>query len=406
MAAAVRGVGAQVVTLPPSDRETIELGRAHTSGKECYPLVLTVGDFVKLTRRPGFDPAASALLMPSSNGPCRFGQYGRYLRLVTKRLGLHELDVVSLDQTGGMYQALDEAGRRVGSDDSLFMRVWRSIAGIDLLQKALYQTRPRETSAGAADAAYQTALDDLVKALESGGDLVRVMKTARDRFEVATDRGVPAGAKPLVGLVGEIYVRQNSCANEEVIRRLEALGAEVVAPPFIEWVFYVGYVNAMRAGRRGDWRGWLKNKGFAWLQNRELKKLARPWRGFFHQGAVDPPVKGVVAAGEQFLHRSFQGEAILSLGKGVEFFHHRASGLVNIMPFTCMPGMVVGGLIQDFRKTCSGLPALNLSFDGQSQTNTQARLEAFMYQVQSFRERPGKVRGGGGRSVPRPGQGH
>ncbi len=387
MAATIRGVGGQVLALPPSNRETIELGRAHTSGKECYPLILTVGDFVKLTRRPGFDPAASALLMPSSNGPCRFGQYGRYIRLVMKRLGLHELDVLSLDQTGGMYQALDEAGRRAGARDSLYLRLWRSIAGVDLLQKALYQTRPREIAAGAADAAYQTALDDLVRALENGGDVIRVMQTARERFEVATDRRVPAGAKPLVGLVGEIYVRQNAFANEEVIRRLEALGAEVAVPPFIEWVFYVAYVNAMRARRRSDWRGWLKNKAIGWAQTWDLNKLARPWRGFFHQGAVDPPVKGVVSHGEKFLHRSFQGEAILSLGKGVEYFHHRASGLVNIMPFTCMPGMVVGGLIQDLREACEGLPAINLSFDGQSQTNTQARLEAFMYQAASFQKR-------------------
>jgi predicted nucleotide-binding protein (sugar kinase/HSP70/actin superfamily) len=54
------------------------------------------------------------------------------------------------------------------------------------------------------------------------------------------------------------------------------------------------------------------------------------------------------------------------------------------MPFTCMPGMVVGGLSQRLREQCGGLPLLNLAFDGQSQTNTQARLEAFMYQVSHF----------------------
>jgi len=57
------------------------------------------------------------------------------------------------------------------------------------------------------------------------------------------------------------------------------------------------------------------------------------------------------------------------------------------MPFTCMPGLVVGGLTQNFRAACEGLPCLNLSFDGQSQTNTQARLEAFFGQVESFHAR-------------------
>jgi predicted CoA-substrate-specific enzyme activase len=391
-AAAFRSVGFKAVALPPSDRETIELGRSQTSGKECFPLILTVGDFIKLTRRPDFDPETSAVFMPSSNGPCRFGQYSRYLRLVMKRLGLGDLEVVSLDQTGGMYQALDAAGSGGRSGlESLSRRFWRALVGVDYLQKALWQTRPRESTAGAADAAYQTALADLLAAVEKGEGLLRVMKVARERFEVATDRSIPPGAKPRVGLVGEIYVRHNEFANENVIRRLESLGAEVLAPTFAEWIFYVGYINAMRAGRRGDWPARLKHKFIGWLQSRDLKKLAGPWHGFFHLGAVDPPVRGVVAQGEKFLHRSFQGEAILSLGKGMEFYHRQAAGLVNIMPFTCMPGMVVGGLTQTFREACDGLPSLNLSFDGQSQTNTQARLEAFMYQVKFFQAGHGRA---------------
>jgi predicted nucleotide-binding protein (sugar kinase/HSP70/actin superfamily) len=336
--------------------------------------------------------------MPSSNGPCRFGQYGRYITLVMKRLGLEELEVVALDQTGGMYRALDSVGRLNGGE-SLSRRFWRALVGIDLLQKALWQTRPRELSPGAADAAYQTALADLNTALEAGEELGRVMKMARERFEVAVDRSILPGAKPRVGLVGEIYVRHNSFANEEVIRRLEGLGAEVAAPPFAEWIFYVGFVNAMRAGRGGDWRARMKNALIGWFQTCDLKSLARPWHGFFHQGAVDPPVRGVIKLGEKFLHRSFQGEAILSLGKGMEFYHHQACGLVNIMPFTCMPGMVVGGLTQNFRDACDGMPSLNLSYDGQSQTNTQARLEAFMYQVKVFHQRRFKAgRKPGGRT--------
>jgi len=95
----------------------------------------------------------------------------------------------------------------------------------------------------------------------------------------------------------------------------------------------------------------------------------------------------LIGHAEKFIHRSFQGEAILSLGKGVEYFNHRAAGLVNLMPFTCMPGQVAGSLTQSFRAASRGLPCLNLSFDGQSQTNTQARLEAFIGQVRAFHAR-------------------
>jgi predicted CoA-substrate-specific enzyme activase len=385
-AAAFRSVGLKAEALPPSDRETIKLGRSQTSGKECYPLILTVGDFIKLTQRPGFDPTKSSIFMPSSNGPCRFGQYGRYIRLMMERLGLPELDVVSLDQTGGMYGALDAVGVKTGHE-RLSRRLWRTLASIDLLQKALRQTRPRECTTGAADLAYQTALTDLLLAIEAGEDLNGVMKIARDRFEVATDHSISLEAKPRVGLVGEIYVRHNLFANENIIRRLEDLGAEVTTPPFTEWVFYLSYIKIMRSARAGDWENRLKTLFISWLQSRELKKLAAPWHRFFPQGALEPPLSETIKHGEKFLHRSLQGEAILSLGKGVELFHRQATGLVNIMPFTCMPGLVVRGLTQNFREACQSLPCLNLSFDGQSQSSTQARLEAFMSQVKSFHER-------------------
>ncbi|MDR1608471.1 MAG: acyl-CoA dehydratase activase [Deltaproteobacteria bacterium] len=381
LAAVLRGAGLAAEVLPESDQETIELGRAQTSGKECYPLILTVGDFLKVAQRPGFDPQNSAFFMPSSNGPCRFGQYSRYLALIAKRLGYADIEVVALDQTGSMYKDLDQASNQKAQ--SLSRGVWQALAATDLLQKALFHTRPRENSPGAAWRAYEESLDDLTEIMPQGRSAIKkAMARARDRFEAARARA--NGAIPKVGLVGEIYVRSNRFANEDVIARLEGLGAEVMAPPFTEWVFYTGYVNAMRAARQGQWKKRLKSALTILVQDFDQGGLAKPWAGFFPDGAKDPAISEVVALGEKFLDRSFQGEAILSLGKGLEFYHQGAKGLVNIMPFTCMPGMIVGGLTNSLRAAANGMPALSLAYDGQSQTNAQARLEAFMCQVHNF----------------------
>ena len=64
-----------------------------------------------------------------------------------------------------------------------------------------------------------------------------------------------------------------------------------------------------------------------------------------------------------------------------------SSGVLNVGPFTCMPGTIVNAILKRFREEHDQLPVLNLFFDGQGETGTQTRLEAFMYQVQQYQER-------------------
>jgi hypothetical protein len=51
-----------------------------------------------------------------------------------------------------------------------------------------------------------------------------------------------------------------------------------------------------------------------------------------------------------------------------------------------MPGTIVNALLKRFRDIEKKVPVLNMSYDGQEQTNTRTRLEAFVYQVHQFQE--------------------
>ena len=88
IAAAFRACGLDAEVMPEPDEDSLKWGRRYTSGRECYPAILTTGDMVKVLKREGFDPKRSAFFMPSGNGPCRFGQYNRYHRLILDELGL------------------------------------------------------------------------------------------------------------------------------------------------------------------------------------------------------------------------------------------------------------------------------------------------------------------------------
>jgi predicted CoA-substrate-specific enzyme activase len=378
LVAAFEACGAEAASLPESDEETLELGRRLTSGKECYPLILTTGDLAKMVRRSDFVPERSAFFMPSGDGPCRFGQYHRYHRLVLDELGFPEVPVFAPDQDANMYEELG----MVGKD---FDRIaWRGVVAIDLLEKKLLETRPYERDRGATDEVYQHYLRKVYEALRDRTDLEGVLKEARKTFDdVALNGGRD---KPLVGVVGEIYVRSNRFSNENTVRQIEALGAEAWMPPISEWLLYVNFTAKRTARTFRRYRNLLQILIKEYVQHKDEHHLAHLFEGSI-KNLHEPAIAETLALAQDYLHDSFEGEAILSIGKSRDFVRKGVSGLVNLMPFTCMPGTVVNSLFSRFREEHDNIPFLNLAYDGQEQTHTLTRLEAFMYQVRQFQGR-------------------
>ena len=101
LASVYRSVGVEARVLPPSDERTLELGAMHSSGEECFPEKITIGDYLKVTEQDGFDPSKTAFLMPSSTGPCRFGQYWPLLDTVLAKLGLKDIMIVNPSSENG-----------------------------------------------------------------------------------------------------------------------------------------------------------------------------------------------------------------------------------------------------------------------------------------------------------------
>src|SRR5512140_3523440 len=93
-AAAFHALGLDADITPPSDHRTRELGARYTSGDECYPAKVTVGDFMRLLEQPDIDPARVVLFMPTAGGPCRFGQYTPFLRSILEKNGYPHTSVI------------------------------------------------------------------------------------------------------------------------------------------------------------------------------------------------------------------------------------------------------------------------------------------------------------------------
>ncbi len=371
IAAAMRAGGVDAVPMPMADARTIELGRRVTSGKECYPCIITTGDILRQVERPDFDPKHSAFFMPTAFGPCRFGQYNKFQRLVLDDMGLTDVPIVTFDQDQDYQQDLRMLGTK-------FRKLaWSGIVFVDTMQKLLRQTRPYETSKGETDRVYNESLQLLCDHVASGGQPAQIARQVRSRFAaIPADYSHP---RPRIGLVGEIFVRQNQFTNNFIIRKIEQLGGEAFLPPFEEWVNYIAWSRLEDGRVDRNLKRVFEEFLVDIFQKRERRKVLAPFAGSVRDFFVEIPSSEVIAMGRAYLHETIRGEPILSMGRAVEYAHHDCVGLVNLLPFNCMPGTIVNALLTKFSAD-HDLPILKVAYDGLEQASEMLRLEAFMHQ--------------------------
>ncbi|MGE5726837.1 MAG: hypothetical protein ACM34G_16775, partial [Acidobacteriota bacterium] len=372
---------------PSSNQHTLELGGRYTSGDECYPAKITVGDFMRILEQPGADPNRTVFFMATADGPCRFGQYVPFLRKTLAQAGFPQVQVYA--------PSTQQAYSDIASLGSTFERTaWRALVAADVLRKALLQTRPYETVAGSADQAFAESVSDLCQAIESGctdsacqmKSLVAAMQRARERFH-----GVPANydrQRPLIGVVGEIFCRLNNFSNADLVRNLELQGGEGWLTDIAEWI---AYCNS-EVGRKLRLMGrtfsleMLKSTLRSHIQHSDEQALLAPFAQDF-AGYEEPHIGEVLELARPYLPATgVEGEMVVSIGKAAYLARHGADGIVDISPFTCMNGIVSEAIYPKLSKDYGGIPIRNFYFDG-TQADLQRDLGIYLELARSYREK-------------------
>jgi predicted nucleotide-binding protein (sugar kinase/HSP70/actin superfamily) len=388
LAACFRSIGIEAVPTPDSDPETLELGGLHSSGEECLPHRITLGDFLRICRRPGFEPAKAAFMMPTAHGPCRFGQYGPYLRKQLEELGYGETMVFSPTSANGYSDIGQGAGQFIRN-------AWMGVVCGDIAQKLLFKTRPYELRAGDSDEAFRDTVDRFGQVLSKPdlkpkhrlAELTQIVTQARDRF-----RSIPARyekGRPLIGIVGEIFCRHNTFSNDDLARRVEKLGGECWLSDIAEWIWYVDWYvrdRTIRATGRlnlESFKQWAKSK----VQHRYEHILLAPLEEDF-RGLEEPhDVREVLEASERYLPAGgCIGEMVLSTGKTVYLHRKGADGVIDISPFTCMNGIICEAVYPAVSHDCDGMPIRVFYFDG-TQTNLDRDIEIFLDLARAYQRR-------------------
>ncbi len=410
LAGTFRGFGIKALVMPTY--QGLERGREFTSGKECFPCQVTMGDILHFLdgekRRLGahFEAQNYIYFMPEATGPCRFGMYNKFQRIVLDSFPeLKNLKIGSLT-TGNAYSVeglIDEEHARDFRKVAYF-----SVVISDLLDRLLWRVRPYEKGPGLADRLAEKAMAEMSDAFERYGpakDFDRILDRLEGLVEEARSMIDPAiPRKPLIGVVGEIYLRTHVDANQDIIRLLERYGGEVVNASIAEWVNYTTY-DGLRDARRG-FRLSLRPWRYQELKD-HLKKIVTYGATLYYQQAKQRQaydrVRRLIDLAEDHQIRDLEKtltetdafsfdlgtEACLSIPGIIEYVRHGFNGVVNVYPFTCMPSTVTSAVVKP-KMSAMKVPYLDAPYDGTFQPGREAAIRTFMYQAQQHLERNGR----------------
>jgi predicted CoA-substrate-specific enzyme activase len=376
IAAAARSVGVPSEVLPGMDDQALALGRKYTSSKECFPMICTTGSFLKKLMEPGADPSKMSFFMPDHNGPCRFGQYNQFHRILFDRLGFSDAELITPSNDTSYEDIAGKHGQKFR------INAWKGFVSADYTRKLYRETRPYELNKGESEALYNDSLRRLEKCIEVGSEGLHkvLVGIASDFMSVRVDK---SQRRPVVAINGEIFMRDNAFCNGNIANRLEDLGVETLIGPFSEWIYYSTYRFTRDSRWKNDQKGVIKSKIQAVGQNVIAESLLKGIKKLTDH-SKDVSLHDMLTLCNTYINEFYDGDPPIAIGTSVALAQRGVSGIAAILPFTCMPGTVVASVSDSFRKDHMNIPFINIAYDGQDSVSLETRLQAFVFQVKEY----------------------
>ena len=367
-------VGYRLESLPMASLDDAEEGLRVANNDICYPATIVVGSIMRALRSGKYDLNRIAVAITQTGGQCRASNYYALIKNALVEAGMAHVPVIAVS-----------IGHDLHNDQPGFDIDWKHLARplleamfyADALAKLYYPAAPREREHGAARRLYDNYLDLAQEPLARRDyrALRRLMKQAVGDFAAVCDTEKTV---PVVGVVGEIYVKYNSFSNHGVVRWLVEQGVEVV-PPALTGFFSTSIPNAfinkrqhIRVDGLKPWQARMMNvvlRHYAHVYDRICKSypLYRPFTDIME---VWRQSRKVINSAADF------GEGWFLPGEICDLAEHGVNKVVSLQPFGCIANHIISkGIERRYKERYPDLSLLFLDFDaGTSDTNIANRL--------------------------------
>lgn len=366
--------GYKLITLPVGNQQAAEMGLRYANNEVCYPATIVVGSIMTALLSGEYDLNDVAIIMTQTGGQCRASNYYSLIKNALVSAGMQDIPVVSL--------ALSAS---VKASQPGFTIPWRKVLGItvntvlyaDCLAKLYHAAVVREKVPGSVKQLRQQYTEralPLIEARNSKG-LRQLLSEAVADFTAAIDT---AKQVPVIGLVGEIYVKYNGFSNKYVVNWLEEHGVEVVPPALIGFLttgFANNHINRRLNIKEVSFPGWLNDFVYNRLYKmiRQFNQICAPfpfYRPLTHVYEDARLAEQVVNMAGDF------GEGWFLPGEICHLAENGVSNVISLQPFGCIANHIISkGVEKRLKQVYPQLNLLFLDFDsGTSEANVFNRL--------------------------------
>ncbi|CAB1058534.1 Activator of 2-hydroxyglutaryl-CoA dehydratase [Olavius sp. associated proteobacterium Delta 1] len=346
------GIDARCLEETPA---SIQQSMRFNSG-QCIPLNIVAQEFIDYVQTHGLDPARTALWMSVGEIACNIKLYPHYIKNILASYG------------NGLEQADVYLGALSMLDISVTLPLNNYFAYMfgGMIRKIGCKIRPYERHKGDTDQVIAAAVAILCDALagnRSKAAAVDEVVSSLEAIETMDPTLLPP--RPKVAIFGDLYTRDNSVINQDLIHFIEDNGGEVITTPYSEYLKMVSRPYLRKWLIEGRYLSAISSQALM----ATLKRKEKIYYTYFERILNEPepeynePAKDVLARYNVRLENT--GESLDNLLKihYIKKHYPDVALFVQASPAFCCPALVteaMGNVIERITNT----PVVSITYDG------------------------------------------
>lgn len=339
---------------------------------QCLPISAIVQGAIETVKKYGLPVDNTAIFLNTiCKLSCNFPQYPMMARQLLKKEGgefenLHVF-ATEFEMNGLRYD--------------LIYNVYLAYLLGGLLRRIVCKIRPFEIKPGETDKILEESRQKLYDCFQSKTSKEEIFKQIVDDF-ASISLYTNSNCKPKVGIIGDLYIRDNDVFNQQLIREMEQLGAEVISTPFSYILRLLAVKSQSDLFKRGQYISLFRMKMMIEILEQFEKRFYNIAKIIIDEefpsldNTILQPLK------EYNMSLKHGGETAQNIIKIYSMLHHYPdiSLFIHVNPLFCCPGLVSESIFKHVEKKI-GIPIISIIYDG-TMNNKNDLLAPHLYYVQ------------------------